>query len=272
MRHLLGTPCERERHGRQQRLGHEGHGHADGEHQPVRCGSTGDHHDDEEGGTDGHGDQRNGAHDPSQGDRERARRRIGRCRQRGDVRQPRPAARCRDEREGLALHDEGPGGDVVALRRPHGFALPGQQGRVHQQPVRDEHRPVRRDAVPAFEGQHVADDHLGAVDLLPAPVAHHRDLHGQERPEACRRLPGPALLEEGEHRVEHDHQRDGCAELGDAGHERQRRCHPQHQCEEVHQLRDQPAHGRALDRWREGVGAVSSEAGGRGCGGEPDRR
>ena len=65
--HLLRTPGQRQRHGRQQGLGHERDGHPDGEHEPVARAVAEQHRDPEEERPDGDRDAAIVPHHPVRG-------------------------------------------------------------------------------------------------------------------------------------------------------------------------------------------------------------
>ena len=63
---------------------------------------------------------------------------------------------------------------------------------------------VGRDQVARAHVDHVPGDEAGGGLHLPAPITQHASLDRQAAAEQCQRAPGPALLREGQHRVEHE--------------------------------------------------------------------
>ena len=168
LRHLLGAPRQRERHGRQQRLGDEGDGDADGEHEAVGGGVAEQHRRAaKKSAADADGDAGDGPHDPVQlaGS-------AGWSAWRSSV-VSRAISASRVRRAGGG--DDGVSASPSTTNVPANsslvgldggrHALAGEQRGVDQQAVGDDDGGVGRDPVAGFEHQDVADDDLGGVDL-----------------------------------------------------------------------------------------------------------
>ena len=119
---------------------------------------------------------------------------------------------------------------------------------------------IGRDPVAGSEEHHVPDHELDGVDLDRGAVAHDGGASREQGPEPARRRLGPVLLGEGEQTVQDDHDEDRHPELGEAGEEREAARAPEHQGEEVDELREEsPEEGGAASLRKE-VGSVSGQA------------
>ena len=258
--HLLGTPGEGERHGRQERLGDERDGHADREDESLgrlpaqQQGEAEEHrphrHRD-------HGDQPDDASQFTGQGRHRLRRLR---RQSRDLGQPGRLARRIDVDVDLPLDHERPGEHRVPRAERHGLALARQHRRVDLERGRHTHDAVSGDPVSGTEDQSVAHHHVGGVHLLLPPVAQHGDERRQQGGEPLGRPVGTALLDEREHGVEHDDGDDRHAQLRDPGHRGQHRRDPEHDREEVRELVEEAADGRPPPRPRQEVRAIDAQA------------
>jgi hypothetical protein len=254
MSHAGGAHGQRQRQRGQQPLRHEGDDDPDREQEPV----GGRHPDPERGGeerdpgTDRH--HRDGPHRPLQVDPERGRAAHNLAGEVADRAEPGALAGGDDHDPAAAAGHEGAGEDEVGrlgrVRRRLGerplltqdrLGFPGEGGVVDLQAMRHQHPGVGRDPVALGQQDDVAGNQLHRWDagLLPAPQD-DRGL-GQE----CRqRLGGPlgaVFLGEREQAVDDDHHDDRPAELRQLPHEGEPGRRPQHEREEVGELRDELA-------------------------------
>ena len=265
--HPLGSPCQRERDGRQEGLGHQGHGDPDAEDQRVGQRPPRHHHDDEEEQSHAERDQGDEPHDPAKCQGER----------RGD----RACARGQPRDGGQLGLGAGPGDDGVRIALDHeaaahdrithgprdGPALAGGHRRVDAQGRAAQDVGIGGDAIARLKPQHVTGHHVLRIDLDRPRVTHDDRPAGQERPQSLRRAIRPAFLDEGEQSVDDDDARDGQREWRKAREQGKGGCPPQHEGEEVRELPGElPQGGRPVGP-RHGVGTdLLQEPGGLGRG------
>ena len=261
--HLLGTPGERERDGRQQRLGNERDGHADGEHEPVLRPVAQQEGDAEEGHADADGDGRDHPHHVLQTCGERRRGLGGGRGEAGDAGQPGGASGGADLGDAGALHHERSGEQGVTRLGGLRPALTGEVRRVHQQPPRLHDHAVGRHPVARLDQHHVADDHLVGLHHHRSAITAHRHPRRQHAPQALRCAVRPGLLEEREEGVEDHHDGDRHSQRHHPGDQRQPRSTPQHEGEEVDQLAAEAEDRRAATGLGQPVRAVAAQT----CGG-----
>ena len=235
-RHALRAHRERQRHRRQEPLGHECDRHADREHEAVRGGRADQEREGEEADadTDGdHGDQaRHAVELVAQGTGGG----LLLAREAGDVRQARGGTG-RDRRgAALSLDDEATGERGVAHDGMGRDALTGQGGRIDRQGMLLVDPEVGADPISLLEEHDIAGDEIVRHDLERRSVPHDGDQAGEQVAQAVRRVFGPLVLGEREHRVEHDHDEDGDAQLREPGDEGEPARDPEEQREEVDHL------------------------------------
>ena len=271
LRHLLGTPREGQRDGRQQGLGDEGDGDPDGEDEPLRGRVPEQEGDPEERRADAEGDGGDQPDDaPELSGQRRDRLRSGGAEQR-QLGEPCPTTGGVDQGQALSLDHERAGEHGLARLDARRIALAGEHGRVQPQCDRPHDRAIRRDAVAGRQREDIPDDDVRRGHLLPAPVPEDGHLRREQRLQPLCRPVGPGLLDEREDGVENDHSDDRDAQLRHACQHGQSGRGPQHEGEEVGQLVQEPAHGRVAPRRRQDVRAVDPKSLGRRCRRQPRR-
>ena len=187
-------------------------------------------------------------------------RRLLRVREACDAREPRARAGCDHDGTGLALDDEATREHGLTRVRMMRHALAGQRRRVDGERVDGLEREISRDPVALGEQHDVPDDELLGGDLVRQAVADDGHSPRQQVPQALGRVLGPLFLHEREHAVQHDHEEDGDAELGQARNEGEEPGDPEQQGEEVHHLGGQPPPRRRAGRHGKLVRSVAVQA------------
>ena len=249
VRHSLCTHRERQRDRREQTFRNQRDRDPDREQETAARGAADEQRQSEERCADAHRQQRDRADDPVELVREGGPRRLGAGGELGDPGQLRVRSDGLDDAVRRTRHDVGPGESVVPDPEVDRNALAVEGRRVDRDVIGRGERDVGRDAVPGRQDHDVADDHVGRLDGDRAAVATHDDARGEEILQAGGGALRPLFLDEGEHAVHDDHDDDRDRELGHSGDERQHGCDPEHQREEVGEIRDQPPPGVGC-RWR----------------------
>ena len=252
--HPLGAHRQRQRHRRQQALGHEGHDHPQREHQPV-----GDLHQTrhERYRTDEHPDP-----DRHRRDDLRQRAELGLQGARCDLQSLRqgrdptelgvhPGA----EHHGLAAagRDARSGEHQIRGLRTVGdrcrdrcriladrSGLPRERRLVHSELDVFDDPSVRRDPIALAQQEHIPRDQLGRVDAHLHRVAQHPRLDREQPPEGVDRPLRLELLPEAEQAVDDDHQHDRDAQLRQTGEQGDTRADPQQECHQMREVPEQP--------------------------------
>ena len=173
--HLLGAPCQRQRDRRQQRLGHQGNGHTDGEDEPVGRGQADECGDGEEEQSDPDGDD---GHDSDHVVQLASQRRGGwrsHRRHPADLGEAHGRSRRRHLGLGLALDSERSREQRAAFLHGCGLALAGQHRGVDEETAGRCRQRIRSDPIARREEEYIAHHDLTGVDLDALAVASNDD-------------------------------------------------------------------------------------------------
>ena len=230
--------------------------HVERKEERVREANPDERRDDQEHDTHRKCDRGHDAHDAIQLDRERALRAPSRGRQLRDLGQPRRAAGRGDRADGFALDDVRPGKHRLALLWGRWNAFTGQHRRIDGQAVDVAHTQVRRDTVSRIQHHHVVGHELDRLDAIAPAVTDHGDAPWQQLTKPLAGFLGAVLLNEGKQAVEEDDDEDREPELRHTGKNRQPARDPEHDSEEVNELREQSPPQRQARRARQEIQAV----------------
>jgi hypothetical protein len=190
-------------------------------------------------------------------------------RERRDAAELSAHARREDQSKRIALGRDRAAEDEIAcleeraliseLGRPvGGERLPGQHREVHFERALEQ-AGVRRDPVARCEDEHIARDEAPGVYLTPAAVPHDRRPGRQVLLQSLHRPLGLLLLDEREHRVEHDHGDDRDSDRRRDRDERERRRNPQEKGKRMRELSSELPRPLPADASAQLVRAVDDE-------------